>query len=124
MTDDLRSTLEAIAFGADSRISPSDRIRAIEQLGQLPVPQASVERLNPEQVEAELEAFGMPAAIAVARGPDAVQPPPVDLSEYEEVIGLQQQVIEALEARVGERDRALQRVMCQRLLPRAAEAVV
>jgi hypothetical protein len=34
------------------------------------------EVLTPEQVERELAAFGMPAAIAVHRGPEHVMPPP------------------------------------------------
>ncbi len=36
MPDDRRATLEAIAYGSDERITPGDRIRALEQLGQLP----------------------------------------------------------------------------------------
>ncbi len=33
------------------------------------------EELTPEQIAKELEAFGMPAAIAVAAGPSAISPP-------------------------------------------------
>ena len=34
----MRGTLEAIAYGTDERISPGDRIRAIERLAELPPP--------------------------------------------------------------------------------------
>jgi hypothetical protein len=35
MTEDVRAVLEAIAFGDDGRVTPSDRLRALEHLSRM-----------------------------------------------------------------------------------------
>lgn len=73
---------------ADVRLRAVDRVLRVEErrarlLGldrpvraQVSVRQAAPrEKLTPEQEAEELAAFGMPAALQVAAGPEAVQPP-------------------------------------------------
>ena len=74
---------------ADVRLRAIDRVLRVEErrarlLG-LDAPQRAelgvrpltpIERLTPEQEAEELAAFGMPAALAVARGPEFIEPPP------------------------------------------------
>ena len=101
MTDDRRATLEAIAYGTDARISPSDRVRAIEQLGHLPTPAYEREQLSPEQVIEELESLAetVPRMLA-ARGPDHVEPP-VEVDDLRETLDLAMKVNDRLEARLA-----------------------
>lgn len=59
--DDRRAVLEAIAYGDDPRLAPTDRLRALELLGQLgAVPggmEGYVAGLSDEQLEQELQAI-------------------------------------------------------------------
>ncbi len=69
MSDDLRAVLQSVAFGVDGRITPGDRMRAIEQLRELPERRDALESLSPEQVLEEalsLEA-AMPGIVVCAR---------------------------------------------------------
>lgn len=86
----------AMSIADDAAASPDVRLRALDRLIRaeerrsrllgLDRPQRTEvgihsfeppEQLSPEQLEAELVAFGMQAAVAVAAGPDAVAAPPV-----------------------------------------------
>jgi hypothetical protein len=52
---DRRATLEAIAYGTDARITPGDRIRALEQLASLDTKEResfSVDQLLPKPTDA------------------------------------------------------------------------
>jgi hypothetical protein len=83
------SVMDDQAQAADTRLRAVDRIIRIEdrraRLLGLDAPQRAVlglrpleptEQLTPEQEAEELAAFGMPAAIAIARGPEFREPPP------------------------------------------------
>ena len=109
----------------DPGASHSDRLRADELLADLELHEArsgGSEHLSPEQVREEFAslALAVPGMLAVAAGVDAVEPP-VEVDELREVIDLQERLIAALESRLAERERALQRVSVQRLLPAAPE---
>lgn len=61
MPDDRRAVLEAIAYGSDQRISPTDRLKALDQLQSLPVGDeatlqmaSAVSTLTTEELEADL----------------------------------------------------------------------
>jgi hypothetical protein len=114
---DRQAVLEAIAYGSDPKITPSDRLRALEQLDALDVIEATrteSERLTPEQALAEIEslAAAVPGWVAVARathggeGMAAIKPP-MEQWEYEETIRAHQATIEQLKARVEELEAGL-----------------
>lgn len=73
--DERRALYESILD--DPEASHADRLRADERLQELDLPQRvnageAQARLSPEQQERALIAFGMPAAIAVAKGPQFI----------------------------------------------------
>jgi hypothetical protein len=59
-----RATLEAIAYGDDQRVTPADRLRALEQLGDVPDDQAvlrlaaEVHQMTDAELEHDLAGFG------------------------------------------------------------------
>jgi hypothetical protein len=121
MADDRRATLEAIAYGSDGRITPGDRIRAIEQLGMLPGPASDRDvPLSVDEVRDELESlrYTCDAALKVMSGPEAIEPPS-DEAELRETLDLALEVNAALEKLLAERDRALVYEHRHRLLPAA-----
>jgi hypothetical protein len=76
MTDE-RAVLEAIAFGTDARISPSDRIRAIEMLKNLGGPQSAAMAQVLAEVE-ELSGEALDDALAGYFSPGYVEPADTD----------------------------------------------
>lgn len=85
MSDDARAVLESIAYGADERISPGDRLRAIEALGELPTPpNAETDGLTVEAIEAEIDDFHamMLTTMFLASGPEAVATDELDPQRY------------------------------------------
>jgi hypothetical protein len=131
--DDPRDVLRSIAYGADPRISPSDRVRAIEQLTELERSTRSgarVDDLTPDQVLEQLDSLreALPGMVAVARVAAGVEvshavEPPEDVADVAEALELALRVNELLEARVAELERALQRVTVHRRLGPAVPAV-
>jgi hypothetical protein len=100
-----RSVLEAIAFGSDERISPGDRLRAVEALGELPPPpSAETVGLTIEEIEAEVDDWHamMLSAMFVASGPEAVADGELDPTRYPMT---RRALLEAV-ARLAERVRA------------------
>ncbi len=80
-----RSVLEAVAFGSDERISPSDRLRAVEALGELPPPpSAETVGLTVAEIEAQVDGWHamMLSAMFVASGPEAVADGGLDPQRY------------------------------------------
>lgn len=123
MSDDLRAVLQSVAFGVDGRITPGDRMRAIEQLREMPERRDAAESLSPDQVLEELQSFadampGMLVCARVAAGEDVfdVVEPPVEPGDLEELVEMQLELIDALEARLRLTERALQRTSVQRRL--------
>jgi hypothetical protein len=55
MTDDHRAVLEAIAFGDDHRVTPSDRLRALEHLSRIDEAEASTAGYSSELAALERE---------------------------------------------------------------------
>ena len=107
----------------DPLATHADRLRADERLAELERAEASAtvtERLTPEQVAEELEslAAAVPAMLAVARGPESVEPP-VEDGELDELLELADRVTAEQERRIFELECALQREHVNRQLPPA-----
>jgi hypothetical protein len=124
--EDPRDVLRSVAYGSDSRISPGDRVRAIERLAELERDSrraGSIDDLVPDQVLAELESLrdAMPGAIALQRvvmgeDPSHVVEPPEEEDDLREALGLAMQVNELLELRVGQLERVIQNQTIHRRL--------
>lgn len=123
--------LEAII--SDPHGSHSDRLRADDALRELERDDArrgAVEHMSPEQAleEARSLSDAMPGIVTCARvaaGEDAqdVVEPPTEVDDLRELVELQQQVLDAVEQTLAERERGLQRLTAQRLLPPAPPTV-
>jgi hypothetical protein len=128
--EDRRAVLESIAYGNDARVTPGDRLRALEQLRDLDATAARVEvaddRLTPEEALelAESWASAVPGVLSCARAALDLDPeiaPPVDPDDLAEVIELQERLIERLESVLLSREEALRRWTLHRQLSAAPE---
>jgi hypothetical protein len=127
--EDRRAVLESIAYGNDARVTPGDRLRALEQLQGLDAVAArveTVEHLTPEESLALTEslAASMPGFLACARAGMDLDPeivPPVDPTDLTEVIELQERLIERLERVLLAREDALRAWTLHRQLTPAPE---
>ena len=57
VSDDRRVVLESIAYGADPKVSPGDRLKALELLREFERADPDLDDLSVEQIEAELDDF-------------------------------------------------------------------
>lgn len=77
MNQDKRAVIEAIAFGTDARITPSDRLRALEMLSGAPEADertlamfADVQKLSGEALDRELAGYMDPGELTWQTPPD------------------------------------------------------
>jgi hypothetical protein len=127
--EDRRAVLESIAYGNDARVTPGDRLRALEQLQGLDAVAARVEAVEHLTAEESLElaeslAGAMPGFVACARAALDLDPeiePPVDPTDLAEVIELQERLIERLERVLLAREDALRAWTLHRQLTPAPE---
>jgi hypothetical protein len=90
-SEDRRAVLESIAFGSDLKITPADRLRALELLREFEIADPAAE-LDPDEIEAEIDAFhdAMLTAMFIASGPDLELDPakfPRTAQRLREVVG-------------------------------------
>lgn len=126
--EDPRDVLRSIAYGSDPRVSPGDRVRAIEQLQGFPTPASEREQVSPELALEEVEslASAMDGFLVCARIAAGLEPdvkPPDDPADLREVVTLQAELIDRLEERLAERERSLAHERRHRLLPPAPPPV-
>ena len=115
-SEDRRIVLESIAFGADAKITPGDRLKALEQLREFERGDAIDDGLTEEQIWAEVDSFYcmMLSAMFIGSGPEAIETGELDPARFP-------QTAQALRSAVG---RFVERVVAEHeaagLLGRAA----
>ncbi len=123
-----RRALEQIAYGEDPSIPVGARTVALGELSRMPLSLEAADALTPDQVLEEVEslAAALPGMLALARvgsgeDPSHVIEPPTEEADLREVVELQQAVIDLLEVRLADRERALQNASVHRRLPAASQ---
>jgi hypothetical protein len=96
VSDDRRAVLESIAYGADPKVSPGDRLKALEQLREFERAAPIDDGLSEEQIWAEVDSFFcmMLSAMFIESGVEAIERGELDPARFP-------QTAQALRSAVG-----------------------